>query len=65
MEPWWRRFSGGRSLLLVAALVALAGFLILYAFATSPPGTPKPSATADPEVIVPSENPPAAPGGGL
>ena len=61
MEPWWRRLSAGRSLLLLAALVALAGFLIFYAFAESPPLTPDPSATAAPDVIVPSADPPAAP----
>lgn len=61
MDPRWRGLSGGRALLLVAALVALAGFLILYAFAENPPGAPDPAATADPETVVPTSNPPAAP----
>lgn len=61
MDPRQGGFSGGRALLLVAALVAFAGFLILYAFAKNPPGTPDPAATVDPETVVPTSNPPAAP----
>lgn len=61
MDPRWRRVSGGRSLLMLAALVALAGFLIFYAFAENSPRTPDPAATAAPDVIVPASDPPAAP----
>ena len=56
---WWRRLSGGRSIVMIAVLLVLVAGLAFWATKKNPPDAPNPTATAAPEAMVPSATAPA------